>query len=130
MASGYDQEAFEKLAALNYGANGFFNLHDFERDLANIITTKKMVSRFLKIGMLNDKLLINNIVVALNAFGVERANQLFVCVCSDDQYGVLKVILQFLGSHTPNLGAHVEPNRVIVDVLKDVEIRYNLNHLN
>jgi hypothetical protein len=130
MAIGYEQEELEKLAAENYGTAGFFNLHDFEKDLANILTAKKMVARFLKIGMLNDKLLINNIVMSLNAFGVTKANRLFWMVCTEDQYSVVKPILQFLGSHTPHLGEHITPCRVIVDVLRDVDKRYNLNHLN
>jgi hypothetical protein len=130
MAIGYEQDEFESLAAQDYNKNGFFNLYDFEKDLANIITTKKMASRFLKTGVVNDKLLINNIVLSLNAFGIRRANELLFIACTDDQYGVVKAILEFLGSHSPDLGAAVEPNRIIVELLRDIEIRYNLKHLN
>lgn len=130
MPVGYEQDELEKLASEGYGAGGFFNLHDFQKDLANIVTTKKMVSRFIKIGVLNDKLLMNNIVLSLNAFGITKANELLWMVCSEEQYAVVKAFLVFLGSHRSWLGEKIMPNRVIVDILKDTETRYNLSHLN
>lgn len=112
-----------------YNRSYFFNTQEFEKDINNVLTAKKMISRFIKSGQLNDKLLLNNIVVALNAFGIKTTNILFELICSDAQFSVIKAVLMFLRCYDFNKGANVEPNRVIVDILKDTEQRYNLNHL-
>lgn len=109
--------------------SSFFNTHEFEKDINNILTAKKMVSRFIKSGQLNEKLLLNNVIVSLNAFGIRTTNLLFRLICSDLQFSVIKALMMFLRCYEFSIGTDVEPNRILVDILKDTEQRYNLNHL-
>lgn len=124
-----DKEQIRSYAREGYGGRGVFNQAQFNRDFNNILTTKKMVSRFLKSGALNERLMINNVVVALNAFGVRKTNVVFRMVCTDVQFSVIKAILMFLRQYDFEVGDDVYPNRIIVDVLRDMSARYNLDHL-
>lgn len=109
--------------------SSFFNTYEFEKDINNILTAKKMISRFIKSGQLNEKLLLNNVIVSLNAFGIKTTNLLFRVICTDLQFSIIKAILMFLRCYDFSVSEDVEPHRIIVDILKDVEQRFNLNHL-
>lgn len=106
-----------------------FNPVKFEAEFANLMTTRKMITRFLKTGVINDKLVVNNTICALNAFGIPLANRAFRMLCTDEQFGVVKAILLFLRCLHPGVGDRIESNRIIVDILRDVERRFNLDHL-
>jgi len=106
-----------------------FNPVKFETEFANLMTTRKMITRFLKTGVINDKLVVNNTICALNAFGIPLANRAFRMLCTDEQFGVVKAILMFLRCLHPGVGDCIEANRIIIDILRDVERRFNLDHL-
>lgn len=126
------KEARQKARAIateGYAKPGFFNGTQFNTDFNVFFMTKKMVSRFLKTGSLNEKLLINNIVITLNTFGVKRTNLVFRIICSDVQFSIIKAILMFLGSYHIDIGEEIHPNRIMVDILRNISQRYNLDHL-
>jgi hypothetical protein len=106
-----------------------FNPVKFETEFANLVTTRKMITRFLKTGVINDKLITNNVICALNAFGIVLGNRAFRMLCTDKQFEVVKAILMFIGCQYPHVGPDIVPNRIIVDILRDVARRYHLEHL-
>ena len=119
----------KEIAKAGYGGKGIFNAKAFERDFNVFLTSKKMISRFLRTGKFNEKLLINNIVTILNIFGPARTNQIFRLILDDVQFSVVKAILMFLRQYDFKISRDVYPNRIIVDVLKDMSMRYNLEHM-
>jgi hypothetical protein len=124
-----DQKDVKEFAKDGFKFRGVFSEVHFEREFVVYITIRKMISRFLKTGEINDKLLINNIICTLNSFGIKKANVIFRLMCSDVQYSVVKAILMFLRCYDFSVGEDVYPNRIIVDILKDVSTRYSLDHL-
>lgn len=122
-----DKDKIREIAREGYEKGKVFNPVQFSRDFTNILTTKKMISRFLKSGSLNERLMINNTIIALNVFGPEKVNLIFRLLCDDVQFSVIKAILLFLRSYDFRHGDEVYPNRIIVDVLKDMTVRYNLD---
>lgn len=80
-----DQKDLARELALEGYSTGIHNPKAFERDFNVFLTTKKMATRFIRTGKLNEKLLINNVVTALNLFGVKKANQIFRLICDDVQ---------------------------------------------
>ena len=115
--------------ALNGYGSGVFHAKTFDKDFAVFMTTRKMIDRFLKTGSINEKLLINNIVVVLNVFGAKKVTAIFRVLLNDVQFSVAKAILMFLHQYDWSIGSEVWPNRIVVDILKDVTHRYNLGHL-
>lgn len=123
------KETLRKLALENYRPSGVFNQETFDRDFSLFLTTKKMTTRFLRDGKLNERLLINNIVTALNLFGSRHTNAIFRATMDDVQFSVVKAILMFLHQYDFSIAMDVYPNRIIVDVLRDMQVRYNMEHV-
>lgn len=113
-----------RLAGDVYYKNGFFNDVEFKKDLYNLFIIRKMIKRFLKTGNINEKLLLNNIIIAINVFGIIQINILFEMILTKEEFGVIKSALIFLSCYKSNV--EIESNRIIDDLLRDVANRYNL----
>lgn len=93
----------------------------FTRDITLFTVVKKSVNKFLRTGIINEKLLLNNIIICLNIFDVRVVNIFFKVTCDDDCFSVIKSCLIFLNSYT-----HIDSvpkNRIMCDILKDMEQR-------
>lgn len=103
----------------------FFNDVEFKKDVYNIFVIKKMVARFLRMGNINEKLILNNIIIALNTFEIERANEMFKLAMTEEEFGVVKSALLFLDAFTL-YDDTTEPNELLIAILLDVAKRYHL----
>lgn len=92
------KDIIEECAKKQHIKKGFFNKDEFKKDFRNLFTIKKMINRFLEVGSINEKLLVNNIVIALNTFGIVKTNILLKMVLEEEQWSVGKTILIFLSS--------------------------------
>ncbi|QBP06259.1 hypothetical protein CPT_Mendera_058 [Stenotrophomonas phage Mendera] len=102
---------------------------EFDKDFAGFSTARRMVSRFLNTGLMNEKLLINNVVILLNVFGAQKTTGVFRVIMDDVQFSVVKAILMWLRQYDSTVSEEVYPNRIMVDILRDMNQRYNLDHL-
>lgn len=123
------RQQIREIAKEGYGRGGFYTSNQFDQDFGNFFISKKMIARFIRTGSVNEKLLINNIVVLLNSFGIKRTNVILRAICDDVHFSVAKAILLFLRSYLEEIGGDVYPNRIMTDILKDITVRYNLEHL-
>ncbi len=118
------KEEILQLAGQNYYRNNFFNYTEFKKDLYNLFIVRKMINRFIKTGIVNEKLLLNNIVISINVFGINQINSIFELLLSKEELGVIKSILIFLNCYRSNYD--VKSNRIFDDLLKDITNRYHL----
>lgn len=116
-----------ELAKQAYDGSKFFNEVEFKKDVYNVFIIKKMVSRFIRTGNINEKLVLNNIIIALNTFDIERTNQIFRMAMKDDEFSVVKSFLLFLDAFTL-CDDEVEPNEIITAILLDVAKRHHLRY--
>lgn len=128
MSNDLSKDIAREIAVKDYGKSAYHTAA-FERDFNVFVTTKKMITRFLKTGTINEKLMINNVVTVLNIFGPVKVTVIFRHLMDDVQFSVVKAILMFLKQYDFRVGQDVYPNRIIVDILKDMSVRYNLEHL-
>lgn len=105
-------------------SKGFFNEPEFKKDIYNVFIIKKMVSRFLRSGEINEKLLLNNIIIALNTFNVKETNDIFRLALQDEEFRVVKTFLLFLDSYDND--DELEPHHVVTGILRDMSERYRL----
>jgi hypothetical protein len=130
MSEKYDvRERIVEIAKEGYEKNGFLNETEFKKDIYNLFTIRKMISRFLKSGIINEKLILNNIVISINTFGVEKVNHMLRIILSDEEFSVAKSMLIFIGCYCL-WDEEIESNRIIDDILADTAIRFNLEHKN
>lgn len=120
--------AAREIALKDYEKSAFHQA-TFEKDFNHFMTSRKMITRFLKTGVINEKLLLNTVVILLNVFGTEKVTVIFRILLEDVQFSVIKSFLMFLHQYDFRVGADVYPNRIIVDILRDTSIRFNLEHL-
>ena len=113
-----------QIASESVAKQGFFNEPEFKKDIYNIFIIKKMVARFLRSGVINEKLLLNNIIIALNTFDVKETNDIFYLALHEEEFRVIKTFLLFLNSY--NCDDDLEPNEVILGILKDMSERYRI----
>ena len=114
----------EQLAKKEYNKNGFFNDIEFKKDIYNLFIIRKMVNRFIKSGVINEKLLLNNVVISLNVFGINQINEIFELILTPEEFSIIKSILLFLNCYRSN--SQIKLNRIIDDILSDMSSRYNL----
>lgn len=103
-----------------------FNRKKFKSDIYTFFVIRKMVIRFLKKGEINEKLLINNIIITLNVFGISQVNRILRIITNDEEFSIIKTILIFLNSYNLK-GDHCRQNPIIKDILEDIKHRYFLN---
>lgn len=104
----------------------FFMKEDYEKAVHNFLVILRMVKRFLKTGNINEKLLINDVIIAINFFGAKKVNIILREILNNKEFGVIKSILLFLKTCYPPVTDNVKSNRIIDDILKDTKQRYNL----
>lgn len=119
-------EEIKAYAREGYSPGRIFCEHDFINDFKVFSAAKRTINAFLKSGKIEEKLLINHVILVLNAFGKKKVNKVFRCMLDDVQFSVVKAILMFLGQYDYELALEVYPNRIMVDILRDITHRYNI----
>lgn len=102
-----------------------FDQKAFDKDVRTFFVTRKMIKRFLKTGIINDKLILNNIIICLNIFGILKTNIIFRTICQDTEFGVVKACLIFLNSYSLFEDKTPE-HQTMKDILADITHRYHL----
>lgn len=115
-----------ELAKEVYDKKPFFDNKEFTRNIYNIFIIKKMAFRFLKTGNINEKLILNNIIIILNTFDVQRANQMFRVAMGDAEFSIIKTCLIFLDAY--DLDDETETNDILYAILMDVARRMHLRY--
>lgn len=114
-----------KIALDAYPNKILFNDDEFRRDFLRFHITKKMTRRFLSTGSVSDRLLLNNVIICLNIFGIEASNIIWRLLCVDEEFSVIKSCLMFLNSLNPN--DTVPHHKKMLEILKDIKHRYTIS---
>lgn len=85
-------------AKANY-QSPFFSDEDFLKDLNKIVVLKKLFRRFTTSGSINERLVLNNIIILLNVFGLESTNIMLFHKVEHEHWSILKTFLIFLNSY-------------------------------
>ena len=120
--------------ALLYAAKHYDNLHffdtiEFYEDLSRFKYLKKLFSRYEETGELNERLVLNHLIIIYNVFGVEATTKLLFLKM--DNYGhYLKPFLLLL-NYLPDVIYNVEGRNIITsEILMDQGIVNKLRAIN
>lgn len=112
----------EEFAFDNFRLNSaFFNSADFRQEMNRIWANRIAIRRFLE-RTDNDKVILNNIIVMLNVFDIQATNVINRMIFDDNEFGVVKSILLFLGCYTL-WDDTTKPNQIMSDILFDTKVR-------
>jgi hypothetical protein len=119
-----DREYVIKIALDAYPNKILFNEEEFKREFFRFYITRKMARRFILSGLVSDKLLLNNVIICLNVFGIVASNLIWKVICRDDEFGVIKSCLMFLNSL--NTVDPVPHHKKMLDILKEIRHQYTI----
>lgn len=99
----------------------YFSQSEFSNDLNKTVVLKKMFRRYLDKGIINERLVLNNIIMLINVFGVEAANVILFFKLDTEFYPLAKTILIYLNCYKENeLTKHIEADvkmKVLLDAM-------------
>lgn len=116
-------------AAKHYDNPHFFDTVEFYEDLSRFKYLKKLFGRYEDSGELNERLVLNHLIVIYNVFGVEAATKLLFLKM--DNYGsYLKPFLLLL-NFLPDVVYNVEGRNIITsEIMMDSKIVGKLRQIN
>lgn len=116
-------------AAKHYDNPHFFDTVEFYEDLSRFKYLKKLFGRYEESGELNERLVLNHLIVIYNVFGVEAATKLLFLKM--DNYGsYLKPFLLLL-NFLPDVIYNVEGRNIITsEIVMDPKIVEKLRQIN
>lgn len=120
-------EDMKEKAKDGYNQGRVFNDYHFEEDFRRFQKVKRISNKFLRKGILDEGLLINHTIILLNVFGKDLTNEIFRLTMDDVQFSVVKAVLMFLREYDFSISPNVYPNRIVVDVIRDLSSRYKID---
>lgn len=110
--------------ALKHYSTPLFNDDEFIHDLNKVIVLKKLFRRYVNSGNINERLVLNNLIILLNVFGVEAANTILFFKTRQEHWSILKTFLTFLDSYKNNdLTDHISLDDNISRLLENIKCR-------
>jgi len=107
------KDNFELFAAQNYENLQATEVDEFRDDLNRFKYLKRLLRRYSSSGDLQERLILNHIIVIYNVFGIEAANKMLWFKTDEEHYSVIKPFLIFL---------HYLPEDVYVEVGMDTDV--------
>lgn len=116
-------------AAKHYDNPHFFDTVEFYEDLSRFKYLKKLFGRYEETGEINERLVLNHLIVIYNVFGVEAATKLLFLKM--DNYGsYLKPFLLLLNYLPDNIFGVNGRNINTSDIIMDQKIVEKLRKIN
>lgn len=107
---------FIKYCLQNYKTT-FFSKQEFDNDINRLVILKKAFKRYDTTGKINIRLILNNIIIIINIFGVEAANIILFYRLGEKYYPHIKTILEFIDCYIEN------------NITKDYDINEDIKRL-
>ena len=111
---------FELFAAQHYNNPECMDVDEFKDDLSRFKYLKRLLRRYADHNDLQERLILNHLIVIYNVFGIEAANRMIWFKIENEHYHYIKPFLVFL-HFLPN-GEKVEigMDQGIVDRLRNI----------
>jgi len=104
---------FKLYAANNYNNPECTDVEEFKQDLSRFKYLKRLLTRYEEHGELQERLILNHLIVLYNVFGIEACNKMVFYKIDVNQYHIIKPFLVYL---------HYLPEDYMVDVVMDPNI--------
>lgn len=99
----------------------FINIDDAVK---SIYASRTIIRKYVKSNDIKDKLLLNNVIITNNIFGVKLSNYAFYHTFTNDEYRFIKSVLVFLNIYDESFGFEIEEDQALLDLFNDTLSRY------
>lgn len=115
-----NRKNFELYAAQNYNNPECIDIDEFKEDLARFKYLKRLLRRYELNDELQERLVLNHLIVLYNVFGIEAANKMIWYKIEPEHWTYIKPFLVFLNylPEDEQVGVPLDP--YIVEVLRKI----------
>lgn len=115
-----NDENFLLFAAHNYNNKQCTETEEFYDDLNRFKYIKRLLSRYDDTGELQERLILNHIVVISNVFGIEAGTKMLWYKVKGQHWPIIKTMLVYLNYITDAEKIEVPLNQMVVERLRDL----------
>jgi hypothetical protein len=113
-----DENNFILFASRNYNNPQCTSIEEFYDDIQRFKYIKKLLNRYEKTKDLNERLIINHIVILYNIFGIQSANRMMFYKLEPEYWPMIKPFLVYLNLIKENEYVDVTMDTYIIDTLR------------
>ena len=115
-----NRKNFELYAAQNYNNPECIDIGEFKEDLARFKYLKRLLRRYEVNDELQERLILNHLIVLYNVFGIDSANKMIWYKIEPEHWTYIKPFLVFLNylPEDEQVGVPLDP--YIVEVLRKI----------
>lgn len=108
-----------------YAVRNYYNprsthIDEFYEDLKRFVYIKRLINKYEDTGKLSERLILNHLIVAFNAFGIEPALKILELKMQPSQMYIIKPFLIFLKYITTDQYTGIIMDPYVVDKLRKI----------
>lgn len=111
---------FSAYASRYYDNRQCTSMEEFQDDMQRFKYLKRLFKRYSTSGDLQERLILNHIIVIYNVFGIEAATKMIFFKVEDQHWPALKTFLVYLNYLKEDMHIDVPLDPVIVKVLRGI----------
>lgn len=111
---------FEFFAMQHYDNRECCDIEEFKEDLARFKYLKRLFRRYEVHNDLQERLILNHLIVIYNVFGIKAANRMMWFKIDKAHYHYLKPFLVFLNYLDVNEKVEIKMDQNVINVLRNV----------
>jgi len=111
---------FELFAAKNYNNPECMDIEEFKDDLSRFKYIKRLLRRYADHKDLQERLILNHLIVIYNVFGIKAANKMIWFKIENEHYHFIKPFLVFLHYLPESEKVEIGMDMGIVEVLRNL----------
>lgn len=115
-----NEENFELFAANNYNNPQCVDIEEFHEDLARFKYLKRLLRKYLQTGEIQERLVLNHLIIIYNVFGIEAANRMVFYRIEEELWPALKPFLIYLNYLPESDRVEVPLDQKIVNILRAI----------
>lgn len=111
---------FKLFAANNYNNPECTDVEEFKQDLSRFKYLKRLLTRYEEHGELQERLILNHLIVLYNVFGIEACNKMIWFKIDENHYHIIKPFLVYLHYLPEDQMINVPMDPIVVDILREL----------
>lgn len=114
------EENFIIFASKNYNNPQCLDIDEFYDDLLRFKYIKRLLRKYQQSGIVQERLLLNHIIVLYNVFGIEAANRMIFYKTEKEMWPVLKTFLVYLNYLPEQEKVEIPIDEYVVSILRKI----------
>ena len=111
---------FELYASQHYNNPECCDVDEFKEDLTRFKYLKRLLRRYEQSGDLQERLILNHIIVIFNVFGIKAANRMIWFKVEPEHYSTLKTFLVFLHYMPEDYKVEIPLDKNVIERLRKI----------